>query len=320
MNRTMAGVLALTTALAAGPIAAQQEWPTGPVQLIVIAGAGGGSDFTLRLLARELEEQTGQSFLVVNQAQGGGVVGMTTYVNAEPDGHTLGQMSPFAQYRLQGQADFTSESFTPIALINADPSSVTVAADSEIQSLTQIIDALKADPASLRISCGGGCNASWDIPFVSLMLDAGVDVTKLNLIPAEGSAAGLQELTSGGMDIVLSSIPETDALTEAGLVKTIAVFSEERLADYPDVPTVAEETGFDVTGGTWRGVAGPAGIDPALVDAIEAEVKTAFDSERYQSAMAERGFGAVWMDSDELAEFMVEHEAQTERVLSALGQ
>ncbi|MFV0492234.1 MAG: Bug family tripartite tricarboxylate transporter substrate binding protein [Pseudorhodobacter sp.] len=298
---------------------AEMSWPSAPSTLIVIAGAGGGSDYTMRLLARELEAGAGQPISVVNQAQGAGVVGMTTYVNAAPDGTTVGQMSPFAQYRMLGQADFTSDSFTPIALVNMDPASVSVAADSDLGSINDIIARLKEDPAGLRISCGGGCNASWDIPFVSMLLDQGVDVSQINLIPAAGSAAGLQELTSGGMDVVLCSLPETDALRDAGLVKNIAVFSSARLDRYPDVPTVEEETGATAMGGTWRGIAGPAGMDPALVSQIEASIKQAFNSEAFQSGMKDRGFGAVWMDAAELGAFMRDHEAQTERVIDALN-
>lgn len=316
-TRSLAFGLALCAPLAA---TAEVAWPDKPSQLIVIAGAGGGSDYVLRLLAIELEKNAGQPLTIINQAQGGGVVGMTTYVNGTGDGSVVGQMSPFAQYRMMGQADFTSGSFTPIALVNMDPAAVTVTQESELASIGIIIDKLKADPASLRISCGGGCNASWDIPFVSLMLDAGVDVAKLNLIPATGSAAGLQELASGGVDIVLSSLPETDALRDAGMVKNVAVFSAESLERYSDVPTVADETGADVSGGTWRGIAGPAGMDAELVARIEAAVKVAFDSEAFQNGMKDRGFGAVWMDAATLADFMKEHEVQTERVINALNR
>lgn len=301
----------------AGPALA--EWPERPVTLIAVAGAGGGSDYTMRLLARELADNTGQPVNVVNQAQGGGVVGYTTYSTSTPDGYTLGQLSPFAQFKLLGQADFTSTSFTPIAQFNEDPAAIHVAADSKLKSMKDIVDALKADPASLKISCGGTCSASWDIPFVSLLLDEGIDVSKVNLIPAQGSAAGLQELVSGGMDIVLCSVPETDSLTSAGLVKTVGVLSATRLEKYPDVPTVEEETGKAVTGGTWRGIAGPAGMDPSLIAEIEAKLRMAFETERFQSGMKDRGFGAVWLGTADFTSFIGQHEEQTRRVMEALG-
>lgn len=314
------GACTLAIGAATGsPANAASDWPTRPVSLIVVAGAGGGSDYTMRLLARELEANGGQPVNVINQAQGGGIVGYTTYTTAKPDGYMLGQLSPYAQFKLLGQADFAAANFTPIALINVDPSAIHVAADSSLKSLADIVAALKKDPASLKISCGGTCSASWDIPFVSLMLAEGIDVSKINLIPAQGSAAGLQELVSGGIDVVLCSIPETDALADAGMVKTVGVLSAERLERYPDVPTAKELTGKDVTGGTWRGVAGPAGMDPALVAQIETAVHAAYESERFQTGMKDRGFGAEYMGSDDFTAFIHRHEAQTVEVMTALG-
>ncbi|WP_319569058.1 Bug family tripartite tricarboxylate transporter substrate binding protein [Cohaesibacter marisflavi] len=313
--RTILCTSAMATLLA-GPALA---WPDQPVSMIVVAGAGGGSDFTFRLLSRELESQTSQPVNVINQAQGGGIVGYTTYSTAKPDGYTMGQLSPFAQFKILGQADFTADSFTPLSLVNVDPSAIHVGVSSDLKSLDDIVAALKKDPASLRISCGGTCSASWDIPFISLMMAEGIDVAKINLIPASGSAAGLQELASGGMDVVLCSIPETDALTDAGMVKTVAVLSSDRLERYPDVPTAKEITGKDVTGGTWRGVAGPAGMDPALVKEIEAQLKVAYESERFQTGMKDRGFGTQYMDSAGFAAFIKGHEAQTKKVMTALG-
>lgn len=314
----LAGLLSATVAgaLLAGPAAA--AWPDHPINLIVVAGAGGGSDFTFRLLARELEK-AGQPINVINQAQGGGIVGYTTYTSAKPDGYTLGQLSPFAQFKILGQANFTTASFTPIALVNVDPAAVHVAAKGKLKSLGDIVAALKKDPASLRISCGGTCSASWDIPFVSLMLAEGIDVAKINLIPASGSAAGLQELAAGGLDVVLCSIPETDALKDAGLIETVAVLSATRLEKYPKVPTAKEVTGKDVTGGTWRGVAGPAGMDPALVARIEGAVHKAYETSSFQTGMKERGFGTTYLDAAGFTAFIKAHEAQTRQVMEALG-
>lgn len=296
-----------------------QEWPQRPVQLTVVAGAGGGSDYTFRLLAAELEAALGQPFPVVNQAQASGIVGYSAYTSAAPDEYTLGQLSPIAQFTLLGQASFQPESFTAIAQFNADPSAIHVSADSEYQELGALIEAIKADPGSFNISCGGTCNASWDIPFVSMLLGEGVDVTKLNLIPAQGSAAALQELASGGIDIVLCSLPEVTAMTDAGAVKTLAVMSEERVATNEDVPTVGEAIGTSYVGGTWRGIAGPAGMDPALVAQIETAVANAVKQERFVSGMQDRGFGIAYLDHADFTAFLAKHFAETETVLNALS-
>jgi tripartite-type tricarboxylate transporter receptor subunit TctC len=320
LNKLFATAFAASALLSSvSTIAMAQEWPQRPVQLTVVAGAGGGSDYTFRLLAAELEAALGQPFPIVNQAQASGIVGYTAYTSAAPDGYSLGQLSPIAQFTLLGQANFQPESFTAIAQFNADPSAIHVSADSEYQDLGALIEAIKADPASFNISCGGTCNASWDIPFVSMLLGEGVDVTQLNLIPAQGSAAALQELASGGIDIVLCSLPEVTALKDAGVVKTIAVMSEERVSIDEDVPTVAESIGTSYVGGTWRGIAGPAGMDPELVAQIEAAVANAVQQERFVTGMQDRGFGIAYLGHDDFTAFLGEHFAETETVLNALS-
>lgn len=320
MHKISVSTLAVTTLLAGMAVPAMaQDWPARPTQLIVVAGAGGGSDYTFRLLAAELEAALGQPFPVVNQAQASGIVGYTTYTSAAPDGYTLGQLSPIAQFTLLGQAEFRPESFTAIAQFNADPSAIHVSADSEYQDLGALIAAIKADPSGFNISCGGTCNASWDIPFVSMLLGEGIDASQLNLIPAQGSAAALQELASGGIDIVLCSVPETTALAEAGVVKTLAVMSEERIAIDDTIPTVKEAIGTSYVGGTWRGIAGPAGMDPAVVAKIEAAVAAAVQQESFVNGMTARGFGIAYLGHSEFTAFLDEHFIETERVLKALA-
>lgn len=315
--------LLISTIVAAGLISSTavhaQDWPSRPVQMIVVAGAGGGSDYTFRLLAAELEAALGQPIPVINQAQASGIVGYTTYTSAAPDGYTLGQLSPIAQFTLLGQANFRPENFTAIAQFNADPSAIHVSTSSEYQDLAALISAIKADPGSFNISCGGTCNASWDIPFVSMLLGEGVDVTKLNLIPAQGSAAALQELASGGIDVVLCSVPETTALADAGVVKTLAVMSDERVAINDSIPTVKESIGTSYVGGTWRGVGGPAGMDPTIVSRIEEAVAAAVKKESFVKGMNERGFGIAYRSHEDFTEFLSEHFTETERVLKAMS-
>ncbi|SHJ93025.1 Tripartite-type tricarboxylate transporter, receptor component TctC [Aureimonas altamirensis DSM 21988] len=320
MKRSIASILVAAGLLGTtSSIAMAADWPERPVQLVVVAGAGGGSDYTFRLLAAELEAALGQPFPVVNQAQASGIVGYTTYTAAAPDGYVLGQLSPIAQFTLLGQANFTPENFTAIAQFNADPSAIHVSASSDYQDLASLVAAIKEDPGSLNISCGGTCNASWDIPFVAMLLGEGVDVTKLNLIPAQGSSAALQELASGGIDVVLCSIPEATALKDAGVVKTLAVMSEKRLPIDDAVPTVEEAIGTSYVGGTWRGIAGPAGMEPALVERIEGAVENAVQQDRFIKGMEDRGFGIAYLDHAAFTQFLTEHFDETRKVLDALS-
>src|SRR5690606_23439784 len=123
--------LVLTASLVAMVPAMAQQWPERPITLIAPAGAGGGTDATARLLALGLEQQLGQPVNVVNQGQGGGVVGFTSITTAEPDGYTLGVIYNFAHYSPMGQGDFDAADMTPIGQFNFDPAGFHVRTDSE---------------------------------------------------------------------------------------------------------------------------------------------------------------------------------------------
>ena len=295
------------------------DYPERPVQVIVMAGAGGGGDFTMRLIGQGLEQRLGKPFTIINQPQASGIVALTNISKARPDGYTIGLISSFAQFRLLGQSDFTSANFTPLAMYNADPAAIHVAENSPFKDVKQIVEALKAEPGKYRIHCSGACNASWDVPFIALFMDNGIDVKKLNLIPGQGAAQGLQELAAGGVDFVVSSLPEANALRDAGKIRSVAVMGTERVKAFANVPTVTEQMGKPYEGGTFRGVAGPKGMPPELVAKIEAAIKDLHASPAYEKAMAERGFGLTWAGSAGLGEIMKKHEADTERVMKAVG-
>lgn len=321
MQKTTAIVTAFAAAAFTllGTASALAEWPERPVTIIVPAGAGGGTDATGRLLAVQLKEIFGQNFNVVNQGQGGGVVGITNIVNAEPDGYTIGVLYNYAHYKELGQADFEVASFTPIAQYNFDPAGFHVKADSPFKNISEALDAIKADPAKYNIACGGGCGGSWPLAIATLMDDWGVDLGKANMIPGKGAAAAIQELAAGGVDVVPSSVPEAGALINAGKVRGLAVFGTERLEAFPDVPTLKEETGKDLLLGAWRGVVAPADFPEDVADKLEAAIKQIYDSEEFKTAMTERGFGLYWRNSEDFKAFMESETESVQRVIKALG-
>lgn len=310
--------LGLVAALgAAAP--AWAEFPERPLTIIVPAGAGGGGDTTTRMLARELETQLGQPITIINQGQGGGVVGLTSLENAEPDGYTVGLLFPYAGYKATGQADFEASDFTPIANFNGDSSALLVSADSEFADAQAALEALKAAPGDYSIHCSGGCGSVWDVPVAGMLLDAGVDVSKIRWIPGQGAASGLTELASGGVDFQTASLPEAASLIEAGQVRALTVLSPTAVPGFEDVPLAGELTGAPVDGGTWRALGGPAGIPDEARDAWEAAISAAMETPAYQEAMAQAGFGIKWMGHEDLAALMAQHEVDTQRVMSALN-
>lgn len=313
---TLACSFALLTGLGALP--ADAAWPERPVSIIVPAAAGGGTDATGRLLAKQLQDILKQPFNVVNQGQAGGVVGHTNIGTAKPDGYTLGIIYPYAQFKLMGQADINRDMFTPIAQYNFDPAGFHAPINSPYKSLKEALAALKANPGKFKIGCGGSCGGSWDIPVGGLMIDQGIDTKQITFIPSAGAAVSLQELAAGGLDFVTCSAPEAKALIDAGKVQPLVVMSDERISAFPNIATVKEQVGKTFEGGAWRGVAGPKGLPAEVVQTMEKALKQIYESAEFKDAMTARGFGMRWRSSAEFTAFLKEHEEFTARIMTAL--
>jgi tripartite-type tricarboxylate transporter receptor subunit TctC len=299
--------------------AAEAAWPERPVSIIVPAGAGGGTDATARFVAQGLEERFGQPFNVVNQGQGGGVVGFTSITTAVPDGYTLGVIYNFAHYRPMGQGDFDVVSMTPIGQFNFDPAGFHVRTDSPWSTLPEALDAIKADPGAYDIACGGGCGGSWPIALATLLVEWGVDLGEVRMISGQGAAAALQEMVAGGFDVVPCSVPEAGSLIDAGLVKGLAVFGTERLSAYPDIPTLEEAAGLSLELGAWRGLVGPAGLPDDVAQALETALEEIYNDASFQEAMTSRGFGLRWRDAAEFEAFMLAEEDTVRQLVVDLG-
>ena len=320
MNRFVASLaagVALATLAAASAVAA---WPERPVTIIVPAGAGGGTDGTARLLAKQLQDELKQPFNIVNNGQGGGIVGHTQIAQARPDGYTLGIVYNYYQWKMLGQADINHTLYTPIALYNIDPSALIVPENSPFKTAKEAYDALKADGGKYKIGCGGACGGSWHIPNAEMFIKYGIDVKKPVMVPAAGAAPSLQDLASGGLDMVMASLPEGKALIEAGKLRPLMVISLQRQgAPFQNVPTPKEALGIEHEGGAFRLVAGPKGLPPDVVATMEATLEKIWKSAEFQDGMKNRNFGVKWLGSKDTAAFMQQHEKSLAETIVAVG-
>lgn len=313
-------MLLSAAAVAAFATPALAEYPERPITMLVAWAAGGGTDAVARALANQLEQELGVPINVVNRTGGAGVVGHTEMVNARPDGYTIGLASAeLSTYYWSGTAQFAATDVTPIALVNLDASAFNVSADSEWGDLRAALDAIAAgEPGAYKLS-GMAPGAGYHLAFSSLLNNQGIDPNKVTVVPSQGAAPGFQELAAGGVEIVPSSLPEAKSMIDAGQVKTLAVLSEERLGAFPDVPTVNEAIGVDLAGGTWRGIVAPSGIpDEARAKLIDA-VDKAWHSEEFQTFMADRGFGVIYVSGEEFGTYLAEQHEQNGEIMGLLG-
>lgn len=314
LSATLAGAATFS-----GALPAFAEYPERPITLIVPWGAGGGTDATGRMIAGLLQDELGQPVNVVNRTGGSGVVGHSAIATAEPDGYTIGVVTvEVGMMHWAGLTELTYADYTPIALYNYDAAGIQVRADSEWNTANELIEAIKADPGKFKGS-GTGQGGIWHLALAGMLNDSGAAADAAPWVPSKGSAAGLQELVAGGVDVVTSSVVESAALIEAGKVKSLAVMGEERLGAFGDVPTLKEATGSDWKMAAWRGVAGPKGMPDEATAKLSAALEVVWNSAEFQDFMNGRGFGLVWKPGAEFTTWMQESDAALGTVMTAVG-
>lgn len=319
LTRRLLGAAAVVAFSVFSALPAVAEYPERPITLIVPWGAGGGTDATGRMIGSLLEAELGQPVNVVNRTGGSGVVGHSAIANAAPDGYTIGVVTvEIGMMHWAGLTELSGKDYTPIALYNYDAAGFQVSADSEWNSVEDVIAAVKANPGAYKGS-GTGQGGIWHLALAGMLNSAGLDPAAAPWVPSAGAAQGLQELAAGGVHIVPCSVVEAAALIEAGKVKSLAVMDTQRLGAFPDVPTLKESTGLDWTMAAWRGVAGPKGMPDEVVAKLTPALENVWNSSEFQEFMKGRGFGLVWKPGEEFATWMSDSDAALGEVMQAVG-
>ena len=318
--RFLARLLCLSVALlglSTGPATA--AYPDRPITLIVPWGAGGGTDAVARILASLMEKDLGQPINVVNRTGGSGVVGHQAITAGAPDGYTIGLITvDIGMMHHQKLTELIGASFTPIALVNADPAGIQVRADAPYKNVSDLLSAIKANPGKFKAS-GTGQGGIWHLAIAGLLRDQNIDPAALPWVPSNGAAPGLNDLVAGGVEVVPCSLPEARALIEAGKVKSLAIMDPQPSALFPKVPTLKQELNTGWTMAAWRGIAGPKGMPADVQKRLLASVQKAYESKEYKEFMASRGFGMIWAGPEDFAKFMAKSDTDLGAVMKAVG-
>ncbi|MCE8016127.1 tripartite tricarboxylate transporter substrate binding protein [Halomonas sp. MCCC 1A17488] len=260
-----------STSLLVGASLAQADYPEKTINLVVGYSAGGGTDVMARTVAKYVEEQLGEGATVVvkNMPGAGGQIGFSAIASAEPDGYTIGTMNLPAAMALtyDRDADYDVDSFTWLANVVSDPNTLVVPKGSDIHSLEELIEHARNAPGKIPVglsSLGGNDH------FSAIQFAEAADV-ELNYVPFNGAAHARSALMGGHVAMGTMAFSQTVGFEEE--LRVLAVLSDERLPQAPDVPT-AKELGFDIEMGSFRGLAAPAG----LPDDIRADLVSALES------------------------------------------
>ena len=273
-----------TTALPTGQ--ATINYPTRPVMVIVTMAPGGTTDIVGRLVAQKLQESLGGSFVVENRAGAGGNIGATTAARAAPDGHTLmvqlssTQVINPALYKATGFDPIRD--FAPISTLVKVPYALTVPPRSDVRTVRDLL----ARAQGGRLQYGSAGNGTPNHLLGELLAStAGV---RFEHIPYKGAAAATQATAAGEVAFSFGALPTVMGQIKGGQVRAVAVTSTETLAVLPDVPTLSQTvTGF--SGDAWVGLFAPAGTPPAIVERLNAEVRTMMRSPEFRDRLLSMG-------------------------------
>ena len=283
-----AALAAVPALLAAPSLRAQGTYPSKPVRIVVPFPPGGLVDLLARSVSQSLAARMGQPFVVDNRAGAGGNIGADLVAKAAPDGYTLlaASMGPLAvnQFIYPAMPYDTNAAFAPITLLATTPKVICVANNRPWRSLADLVAAAKERPGQLTAgSAGSGSSLH-----LALELFKGATGTDIQHVPYRGAAPAVTDLVSGNIDLVIDNVPNILSQIRGNGVRALAVATENRLPQLPEVPTTAE-AGVNFRFGTSFGMAAPAGTPDAIVAAVAEAVATALKDPAIGGRLAEQG-------------------------------
>ena len=197
---------------------------------------------------------------------------------------------------------------------------IAVAADSEIETLPQLLDQIKNDPTSVSIA-GGSAVGGWDHLKVLIAADAyGVeDVRQVKYIAFDGGGEAVTQLLAGSVQGFTGDLSEAKGFVESGDVRVIAVLAPERLTgDFADFPT-AREQGVDAIGANWRGFYAPAGMSDEAYDAWVSKIGDLYASDEWKAVMEANGLAPLDLQGAEFEQFVSDSVAQIQTISKEIG-
>lgn len=303
MSSTRRSVIAAPLALALPAGALAQAWPRRPIRVIVPFAAGGAADSSARTILPRLGERLGTSFVVENRTGASGSIGGAAVAQSAPDGFTLlyDASSHIVNPSLLRSLPFDyASAFAPISLVATFPQVISVKADVPARTIGDLLALARQRPGEISVGTQGNATAA-HLALARLEREAGV---KFVHVPYRGGAAAARDLGAGTLDATLITVLSTRPIVEAGRARMLAMTVPDRLANFPDVPTLSESgfPGFNVS--EWVGMFAPAGTPDAIVARLHAELDAVLREETVRTRLDQLGAVPVGSPPAEFSRFV----------------
>jgi tripartite-type tricarboxylate transporter receptor subunit TctC len=285
-------LFAILVALSSSAFAADGNYPTKPVRIIVPTAPGGGVDVLARLIGQKLGERFGEQFFIDNRPGAAGIIGTRTVTASAPDGYTLlmapSSLAITAAIKKKMPYDLVRD-LTPIMSVASTPYALIVNPSLPVQSVPDLIAYAKANPDRLNVSSAGVGSASH---LAAELFDTMASI-KMTHVPNKGMGPAMVDVLGGQVSVLFAGLPASLTAEKAGTVRVLAVAGPTRSVLLPEKPTIAEAglPGYEVD--NWIGMLAPAGLDPAIVTRLNSEIRAVLDAQDIKQKLIELGFEPV---------------------------
>ena len=292
-----------------------QAFPARPLTLYCPWPAGGTTDIVMRTFAESAARGLGQPVLIENRPGAGGTLGAVALTQARPDGYTLSQI-PLGVFRIPHMQKVQFDplrDFSYIACLSGYTFGLVVRADSPIKSIKELVDYAKANPEKFTYG-STGTGTTPHLVVEEFATQAGI---KLTHVPYKGNADGMQSVI-GGHVMGHSDSTGWGAQVDAGRLRLLATYGSKRTKRWPNVPTLKDE-GYNTVSDSPFGIAGPRGMEPAVVKRLHDAFKATLDDPKVLQVLDKYDQPVIYLDSDGYAKFARDTFAAEKATIDRLG-
>ena len=320
-RRRVLSAAAGVSAAAILPRSSYADWrPTETVRIIVPAAAGGSTDVMGRLLASHLQAGWGQSAVVENRSGGGGTIGTSEVVRQKGDGHTIlvGNPGPNAiAYSIFRNMSYKAEQLQAVSNLIRIPNIISAHPSTGIKSIGELIAYIKANPDKLTYG-SSGVGQSPHLTFAWFLQLTGL---KMVHVPFRGAGPALQAGLAGDIQILSDNLYPSLPQIQDGKLNGLAVTTPERSASAPEIPTMRESAPelakFDVS--SWFGIFLPKSAPPAIVDALNLQIKAMLERDDIKKSIANMGARSDYGTPQQFSDFVAAETAKFAAIIKQEG-
>jgi tripartite-type tricarboxylate transporter receptor subunit TctC len=294
-----------------------QTYPTKPIKLVVPYTPGSPVDVLARVVMQPVAARLGQPIVIDNRPGAGTTIGTKAAAEAAPDGYTLliGATSFVIAATLYPAIDYDPiKSFTPIAMLAVSPQTLVITPSIPPKTVPDFVAYAKAHPGELNF--GFGLGTLPQILGESFKVVTGTDIVS---IPYRGGAQAITDMLGGRIHMNFGTQATLLPLIRDGRIRALAVTTETRAKDLPEVPTMIKSGLPQLTLGFSAGILAPAGAPAAVVEKLNAEINEAMKSPELAASMGKLGFEPKFWSPHEYAAFLAEEARRWPPIVKASG-